>query len=85
MAEIQRFLTKDLDTYLEEMEVDGTYADHVCINAISKMLPCTMLLVQADHPDTTIGSSSPPTLVLGYLPEMKHYVSLEPMMRFVQD
>ena len=77
------FLTDSVDTYLERMGHDGTYADHVCIQALSRLLRCKIHIVQSHHPDIVLSPLENPraSLVIGYLPQIKHYVSLEPLHR----
>lgn len=67
------------------MSRNSTYTDHIYIQALSEMLSCNIHVVntyivlgsQAD------GTHNWCTLVLGYMPDIQHYVSLEPMMRYV--
>lgn len=78
--EVGQFLTIDVDTYLQEMNKEGTYADHVCLQALCDMLKCSILVVHSETADVTLSPEKSPTLVLGYLPELKHYLSLEPLI-----
>lgn len=82
-TEMSKFLTQDVDTYLENMGRDGTYADHICMQALSKMMSCKLQVVQADLDDIFLcpTNRATSTLILGYLPQMQHYVSLEPIIR----
>lgn len=73
------FLTTDLETYINNMQKDGTYADHIVLLSLSKVLGHTIKIVHAERPDVRVGDYGRDCLVLGYLPEIKHYVSLEPM------
>ncbi|XP_052802972.1 uncharacterized protein LOC128233365 [Mya arenaria] len=43
-AELHHFLTRDMDTYLHSMLKNGTYADHVCLQMMCKMLKCSITL-----------------------------------------
>lgn len=68
------------------MNRDGTYADHICLEALSQMLSCNILAVHSNDPNVTVGSHDAYTctLVLGYLTDIEHYVSLEPLSWYVQ-
>ncbi|XP_060601750.1 uncharacterized protein LOC132754991 [Ruditapes philippinarum] len=67
------------------MGMNGTYADHLCISVTSKVLSSTIQIIQADNPDVREGTCHTSVLVVGYLPELQHYVSLEPVERYVPD
>jgi hypothetical protein len=52
------------------------------------MLSCNIHVVHTDQPDSVVGARADGTqngytLVLGYMPDIQHYVSLELMMRYV--
>lgn len=79
--QISQFLTNNLDTYLEGMSRDGTYADHVCLQMLCKMLSVGMQIVHAETADIMVNPDNPKRLVLGYLPDMQHYVSLKVLER----
>jgi hypothetical protein len=58
------------------------------IQALNEMLSCNIHVVHTDQPDIVVGARADGTqngytLVLGYMPDIQHYVSLEPMMRYV--
>lgn len=59
------------------MEKDGTYADHVALYSLSNTLGVTIKVVHAESPDVVIGNHGNECLVIGYIPEISHYVSLE--------
>ena len=77
------FLAENVDTYLERMGHDSTYADHVRIQALSRLLRCEIPIVQSQHLDIVLSPLENPraNLVISYLPQIKHYVSLEPLDR----
>lgn len=71
-------------TYANNMAKDGTYADHVLIHVISKFLKKPIKVVRAEGPDADVGvQNTDQRLVLGYIPDIKHYVSLEPIRYFI--
>jgi len=37
----------------------GTFADHVAIHAVSKVVPCVIHIVHADAPDIVFGAAGP--------------------------
>lgn len=61
------------------MEKDSTYADHFALYSLSKALGLTIKVVQAESPDVVTGNYGNQYLVIGYIPEISHYVSLEPI------
>ena len=74
----------DLDTYITALSKDGTYADNISITALSEMLSCKIKIISACGAINIIGDPSASTeLTLGYIPEIKHYVSLEDISRSV--
>ena len=78
-TEMERFLTQPFTTYLQEMAKDGTYADHVCLQSLSCMLQLNIQIIHAAEGGVLIsapGSGEHGLLVLGYLPDQQHYVSL---------
>lgn len=76
-------MTTPLHIYLQAMRKDGTYADHVCLQALSNMLSAEIKVVQAEDDVILYPTGiSTCTLVIGYLPELKHYVSLQPLVRY---
>lgn len=80
--ELEQFLTSDFASYIAQMAKNGTYADHVCLLNTCKMLSCNLQIVHAETPDINLGAGiGHPTFVLGYLPGIQHYVSLEPTLR----
>ncbi|XP_060595145.1 uncharacterized protein LOC132749433 [Ruditapes philippinarum] len=81
--ELEQFLTSDLTKYIEKMSKNGTYADHVCLQNMCKALSCKIDVVHGDTPNISIGDgdSNIPTLVVGYIPEIEHYVSLQRLNR----
>ncbi|XP_045195926.1 uncharacterized protein LOC123551226 [Mercenaria mercenaria] len=83
---LAKFLTQSMDSYLHGMRLNGTYADHICLQSLCKMLSMDILVVNSgdDIRLQPTGTSSK-TLVLGHLPDLQHYVSLEPLKRFELD
>ena len=63
------------------MAKNCTYADHVCIQNMCKVLEVGIRIIHGDAPDIILGSIESQILVIGYLPEIEHYVSLEHMAR----
>ena len=84
-AELSQFLPDDqtLESYIKGMKTIGQYADHMAIEAMCLALPCRVRILQNDSPDTLIGTEGP-QLVVGYLPQLQHYVSLESIVRYIQ-
>ena len=77
-------LAENVDSYLERMGHGGTNAEYVCIQALSlRLLRCKIQIVQSQHPHIVPSPLENPraNLVIGYLPQIKHYVSLEPLDR----
>ena len=72
------FLSSDLNTYIDQMSRDSTYADHPVVQTVSRMLQVQIRIIQAASADIQIGDGSGAILLLGYLPELEHYVSIEP-------
>lgn len=81
--ELEQCVTSDLTQYIENMSNNGTYADHVCLQNMCKALSCKITVVHGDTPDISIGDgdSNIPTLVIGYIPDIEHYVSLQKLNR----
>ena len=48
------FHAENVDTYLERMGHDATYADHVCIQALSRLLRSKIKIVQSQHLDIVL-------------------------------
>jgi hypothetical protein len=72
----------DLTKYIDDLEKESTYADHVAIQTMCTMLSCRVTIVHSTGaPDIILGNPSSTEVLLGYLPDIKHYVSLEPTMR----
>ena len=84
-AEIVGFLTQPFTSYLQHMGKNGTYADHVCLQSLSSMLKLDILVIHAKEADVKLVPGSETTtlgsIVIGYIPEMQHYVSLEILVR----
>ena len=61
------------------MAKDGTYADQLTLVAACKVLKVTLKVVQGGGtPDVTMGDcSSQGNLIVGYLVDQQHYVSLK--------
>lgn len=66
----------DLPTYLQKMADTGTYGDHICLEKLANILECKIRVVHADTQDVFIGNKED-TLLLGFIPELQHYTSLE--------
>ena len=80
--EICQFLpNQSLDEYVGDLKTSGTYADHISIQAFASKHQCQVCIKQADCDDTLIGMGQ--QIVVRFLPNAKHYVSLEPMERYV--
>lgn len=75
------FLTSLIEVYLEGMSHEGAYADNVCLQAMSRMLSAEIHIIHADSDNVVLhplpGHYSL-KVVVGYLPDIQHYVSLEP-------
>lgn len=63
-----------IDNYILKMSQSGTYADHIVIQSCSKVLKRTIHIVE-EGGDHMIGEYDD-TVLLGYLPDMEHYVSI---------
>jgi len=78
-------LQQTLEQYVDSLHHDGEYADHVCIQQFSNMTGLAIRIVHADDEDVLITpvvqSSTPAILSVGYLPNLQHYVSLEPKVQ----
>eukprot|EP00058_Branchiostoma_floridae_P005336 XP_002590824.1 hypothetical protein BRAFLDRAFT_90042 [Branchiostoma floridae] len=79
----QRFLSsddgyEDFQQYLSRMGKEGTYADHIAIQATADVLKIPIHILNEDRPTTLIkpqqGSDRSPIFV-GYLRDSKHYVA----------
>ncbi|KAH3800974.1 hypothetical protein DPMN_154618 [Dreissena polymorpha] len=79
-AEMAILITVPVGMYLRDMKTNGTYADHIILQALSDMLGITIRVVHADTADVALNpnDSTASQLLLGYLPHIQHYVSLEP-------
>ena len=73
-------MTVGFDEYIEKLSRAGTYADHICLKYLQKVVKSTIKIVRGDADDTVIGDTEP-TLFLGYISDTEHYVSLEPIKR----
>ena len=78
---MEGFLTTTLDTYLNYMSRNGTYADHVTLQALSSMLNVHINIVHAAiedkiilHPIKPVSRSSNKAITV---PEVQHYISLD--------
>ena len=73
-------MTQSFASYLQQMAKDGTYADHLCLQSLSDMLKINISIIHAGEEDVTISTpGSTGLLVLGFLPDLHHYVNLEKM------
>jgi len=82
---MSQLMTKSIDSYLQDMRCNGTYADHICLQNVSKMLSLDVLIIHADLPDVRLSPTAGLAngiLTMGYIPESQHYVSLEPLNRY---
>ncbi|XP_078604966.1 uncharacterized protein LOC144878360 isoform X2 [Branchiostoma floridae x Branchiostoma japonicum] len=79
----QRFLSsddgyEDFQQYLSSMGKEGTYADHIAIQATADVLKIPIHILNEDRPTTLIkpqqGSDRSPIFV-GYLRDSEHYVA----------
>ena len=59
------------------MSHDGSYADHIAVAHMAKMLGITITIVEGGN-ETIIGTGSP-SVMLGYIRQGQHYVSLTPI------
>ena len=73
--ELQEFLDVPYDEYLILMGKDRTYADHLAVNHIAKVLKVTITVSEVDN-QHTFGNGSA-VLHVGYMRDAKHYVSLQ--------
>lgn len=84
-AGLEPFIVNDDDfnQYLDRMSRNGTYVDHVCVQNASTALGWNITVVHTEEPNIQIvnNGADVPTLVLGYIPELAHYVSLEQLHR----
>lgn len=69
----------DFKKYVDSLEKNGTYADHVAIKAVCEMLKCKLRIVSSSSDaDILLGpTTAATTLTVGYLTDAMHYVSLE--------
>lgn len=72
---IQRFLTCSFKDYVNAMVKDGTYADHIAIDAFSKAHNVNVRIIQ-NSGEIVLGNQYSQTITVGYLPEIVHYVTL---------
>lgn len=71
----------DLGSHVTNLAIDGTYADHIDVECMAAMLELRVRIVQPST-DTIAGVQvQGPELVLGFIPNLKHYVSLEATAR----
>lgn len=76
-SELAHFIPDDdLPAYLNKMADSGTYGDHICLEKLAEILECKIRVVHADVEDVLIGTAED-TLLLGFIPELQHYTSLE--------
>ncbi len=76
---ISAFLTEPLDTYLSTLQKDASYADHIAVEMLAAALDCQICVYHSDpNNNVLVGKPGHVTkpLLLGYLPELKHYVAL---------
>lgn len=74
--ELKGFIpSRTLDEYITDMSKDGTYADHLAVTCVSKMLSITITSIQQPT-DVTVGDY-PTKIYIGYLPDIEHFVSLQ--------
>lgn len=73
--ELQESMTSTYDEYLSEMKTDGSYADHVAVSALGKILG-VKIVVHQESGDTTIGTSGQ-QIHIGFIPEVSHFVALK--------
>jgi len=82
-----KFLTTPFDTYLENMKRDGTYADHVTVQALSTMLNLNIHIIHANTDENVMihptNSTPSVAITVGYLQNVQHYVSLERYVEFL--
>lgn len=70
-------MTVSLETYIQDMARDGTYADHVAVDHTARMLEIPIRVIEVDY-DHVFGSGTTDKLMLtiGYLKAIKHFVSI---------
>ena len=62
---------------IRKMTRNGTYADNLTIDTLGKALGCNITILQGDTPDYNCGVlDSANRLLLGYMPDVQHYVSV---------
>lgn len=82
MAHFSRFLTVDFKDYMASMKQDGTYADHIRLETLQTILKKNIkVIMSAAGEDIQIGdNTSTQCLMLGYMSDIQHYVSLKPVL-----
>ncbi|MES9901347.1 MAG: hypothetical protein ABW168_01535 [Sedimenticola sp.] len=83
-SRFQPFVTEDYDSYLSCMKNEGTYGDHVTLQALADVYNMQILVVSSQGPEhaTFVGTDNYipdiPLLALGHYPEDngQHYVSV---------
>ena len=81
-AELQQFIPdKSVEQFIADMRKNGTYADHIVVEYTSRTLADLAITVVMKTSDTIIGKpdAGTPSLYIGYIPRLQHYVSLRPV------
>ena len=66
-----------LETYTKNIGMKGVYGDNMTIKCLSEILNVNMRIIQGNGPDIIIMKEcASTTLVLGYLNDGLHYVSV---------
>lgn len=77
---LSKFVSEQkLVDYVINLRKLGTYADHICVEYMSRMLKLNMKIV-TETSEINFGQyKNKETLILGYISEMQHYISLKPL------
>lgn len=65
-----------MDSYIRDMAIDGTYADHIAVEHLSQMLKVSIVVVR--EPQNLVIGDYGTKLHIGYIPDILHYVNIQP-------
>ena len=75
--ELDEFITQgSFKDYIMDMEKNGSYADHIMVEAMSKLLKVSIQIIMSTG-DVIIGPGFDKKIQLGYIPELQHYVAIK--------
>lgn len=76
--ELDEFITQpSFKDYITNMAKKGSYADHIMVEAMSKVLKVSIQIIMSTG-DVIIGPGFDKKIQLGYIPELQHYVAIKP-------